>query len=78
MTPLSEQTALALIDAIERNTAALLGRCVQAPTKRQVDPAYLPGGVEWAKLATREERREYNRKETQGGENNAASKRLHP
>ena len=61
VTTLTEQTALALIDAIERNTAALLGRTIQAPTKRQVDPAYLPGGVEWQKMATDEEVREYRK-----------------
>lgn len=63
MQPLTEQTALALTAAIRDLTAAITGNSVPlvVPPKRRVDPDYLPGGVEWGKLATDEEWREYNR-----------------
>ena len=63
MQPLTEQTAIALTAAIRDLTAAITGNSVPlvVPQKRRVDPDYLPGGVEWAKSATTDERREYNR-----------------
>lgn len=66
MQPLTEQTAIALTAAIRDLTAAITGNSVPfvVPQKRQIDPSFLPGGVEWAKSATREERREFTREET--------------
>lgn len=63
MQPLTEQTAIALTAAIRDLTAAITGNSVPLviPPSRQIDPSFLPGGVEWAKAATTDERREYNR-----------------
>lgn len=77
MQPMTEKTALALIDAIERNTAALQaiqqltevikgGSPMQQPatiTKRQVDPDYLPGGHEWKKSLSVEELIAWNKEQ---------------
>jgi hypothetical protein len=62
------ETRIALLEGLLNEVLGLLrGMALPGsaplPTKRQVDPAYLPGGVEWMKLASEEERREYNRKE---------------
>ena len=66
MTPITEETAVELLRAMQELTAAIRGGAMihphdTAPIKRQVDPAYLPGGIEWMKMATPQERREYNR-----------------
>ena len=67
MSAITEETAIELLRAMQELTAAISGGSMvhshpAAPVKRQVDPAYLPGGVEWTKMATPQERREYSRK----------------
>ena len=63
MQPITEQTARELLQAMQQLTEAIRGTStpIPVPTKRQVDPAYLPGGVEWMIMSTPQERREYNR-----------------
>lgn len=62
---LTEETGTALLQAMKDLTAALQGRSIQppTPTKRQIDPDYLPGGHEWKKSLSVEELIAWNREQ---------------